>query len=169
MHTLTTFDVAAAWIGLKWTAERLVQKPRKGEPLEVKNAPKAPGLYRITWDGVDDWVGLPEHVDVKASRRIADPRLSIQGLQPPVLLTIGRTTNLRKRIRQHFGSNDNSNRLFMRMARLLVHLPADEIRRVAMRNLLVEWTQVSHWSHRCLLERYGSAVCKPLFDIDAEH
>lgn len=138
MHTLTTFDVAAEWVGLEWTAERLVLKSRKSEPLEAENAPESPGLYRVTWDSVADWASLPEHVDVTASRTIADPRLSIPGLQPPVLLTIGRTTNLRKRIRQYFGGNDNSNRLFMRMARLLVHLPADEIRRVAMRSLLIE-------------------------------
>jgi hypothetical protein len=57
----------------------------------------------------------------------------------------------------------------MRLKRMLSHLSDDEIRQATMRCLLVEWVAVPSWSHRCLLERYGSVACTPLFDIDAEH
>jgi hypothetical protein len=167
MHELKKLDIAAIWEGLEWTSGRLVLKQRKGEPLEAEHAPKKPGLYRITWDG--DWKGLPAQITVMASRKIADPLLHIEQLQPPVLLTIGRTTDIYGRIRQHLGTNENSNRLFMRLKRMLSHLTDAEIRLAAMRNLLVQWVAVPMWSHRCLLERYGSAVCTPLLDIDAEH
>jgi hypothetical protein len=109
------------------------------------------------------------HITVMASRKIADPFLNIEQLQPPVLLTIGRTTDIYGRIREHLGTNEKSNRLFMRLKRMLSHLTDAEIRQAAMRRLLVEWVAISSWSHRCLLERYGSVVYMPLFDIDAEH
>lgn len=169
MHNLKELDIAAMWFGLEWTSCRLVMKDRNGEPLEAERAPKKPGLYRITWDGLNDWSALPAQITVKASRKIADPHLDIRQLQPPVLLTIGRTTDVYGRIRQHLGRNENSNRVFMRLKRMLSLLNDEEIRQMAMRNLLVEWVAVASWSHRCLLERYGSVVCTPLFDIDAEH
>jgi len=169
MHELKKLDIATMWKGLEWASGRLVLKRRKGEPLEAEHAPTKPGLYQMTWDGVDDWKGLPAHITVLASRKIADPRLNIQQLQPPVLLTIGRTTDIYGRIREHLGTNENNNRLFMRLKRMLPHLADEGIRQAAVRSLLVEWVAVPNWSHRCLLERYGSVVCTPLFDIDAEH
>ena len=169
MHELKKLDIATMWKGLEWASGRLVLKRRKGEPLEAEHAPTKPGLYRMTWDGVDDWKGLAAHITVLASRKIADPRLNIQQLQPPVLLTIGRTTDIYGRIREHLGTNENNNRFFMRLKRMLPHLTDEGIRQAAVRSLLVEWVAVPNWSHRCLLERYGSVVCTPLFDIDAEH
>ncbi len=169
MNELKQIDIASLWNSLEWASGRLVLKARKGEPLEVSEAPKVAGLYRVTWDGLDDWNRLPSHIMVMASRRITDSRLSIQHLQPPVLLTIGRTTEIYGRIREHLGTNENNNRLFTRLKRLLANLRDDEIRHLAMRNLVVEWVAVPTWSHRCLLERYGSVVSMPLFDIDAEH
>jgi len=169
MKELKKLDIPGTWKGLEWSSGRLVLKDRKCEPLEAERAPKEPGLYGITWDGVDDWKSLPPHITVKASRKIADPILSIQQLQPPVLLTIGRTTDLYGRIREHLGTNTNNNRLFMRLKLILPHLSDEEVRQAAMRSLLVEWVVVPNWRLRCLLERYGSVVCTPLFDIDAEH
>jgi hypothetical protein len=66
-------------------------------------------------------------------------------------------------------TNENSNRLFMRLKRMLSHLSNEKIRQTTMRSLLVEWVAVPSWSHRCLLERYGSVACTPLFDVDADH
>lgn len=169
MHELKKLEIAAMWAALEWISDRLVFKDRKGEPLEAEHAPKKPGLYRITWDGVDDWKGVPASITVMASRKITDPLLNIQQLDPPVVLTIGRTTDIYARIRQHFGINEKSNRLFMRLKRMLPLLTDGEIRQAAKRNLMVEWVAIPSWSHRCLLERYGSVVCTPLFDIDAEH
>jgi len=123
----------------------------------------------VTWEGVEDWSKLPRQVSVMASARISDAFISIERIQPPVLLTIGRTTEIHGRIREHLGTNSNNNRLFMRLKRLFSELPDDAVRVVAQRNLLVEWVPVASWSHRCLLERYGSVVCTPLFDLDAEH
>ncbi len=169
MHEMMKLDVATMWKGLGWTCGRLELKVRRGEPLEVVDAPKKPGLYQVTWDGVDDWKGLPAQITVMPSQKIADPYINIQQLQPPVLLTIGRTTNIYGRIRQHLGTNENSNRLFMRLKRMLSHLSDDELRQAAMRSLRVEWVKVPSWKHRCLLDRYGSVIRTPLFDIDAEH
>jgi len=43
MHELKRLDIAALWSSLEWTRGRLVLKERKGEPLEVTEAPKVPG------------------------------------------------------------------------------------------------------------------------------
>lgn len=115
MHELSKWDVATVWKQLDWTSGRLMLKKRKSEPLELENAPPVPGLYRITWDSVNDWMSLPAEISVMASRKIADPRLDIHELRPPVILTIGRTTHIYSRIRQHLGTNEKSNRLFMRL------------------------------------------------------
>ena len=116
---LPSKPTADLWSDLKWSSGRLTETRNKNLPLEVKEAPKRPGLYRMTWDGETDWSLVLKSLLVKSSLRVADRQLEFDDLPPPVLLTIGKTTNIHKRLREHFGTNPNNNRVVKRLGDLI--------------------------------------------------
>ena len=169
MATLPTQPVAAAWAGLQWQSGVYERTASITKPLAVRAAPVVAGLYRMTWTGAADWSRLEKVLPVKASLKVPDRVLDFSDRTPPVLLTIGRTTNIHNRLRQHFGTNRHSNRVLARFGLILPSLAQDDIRELARTNLSVEWVSVACWAERCVLEQYGLAIGVPLFDIDAEH
>jgi hypothetical protein len=161
--------IAKAWSDLRWTSGRLVRTRSKTQPLAVAEAPHYAGLYRMTWLGVDSWRKVTTTLRVKASNKIGDPYICLSDLTPPIVLTIGRATDVRKRIRQHFGCNHRNNRMLTRLRQILPDLSSDETLSRAREDLVVEWVLVPCWRLRSLLEKYGAAVAAPVFDLDAEH
>jgi len=137
-------------------------------PIAAATAPRVPGLYRMTWTGAS-WSQATNSLPVKASKRVADRQLDLHGMQPPILLTIGRSTNIHKRIRQHFGSNPNNNRVLYRLGLLFPALTAAPIRQLAVTDIRVDWVPIADWVQRCLLEKFGVATTTPILDIEAEH
>jgi hypothetical protein len=161
-------DISKTWHALTWQQDNLMATQSQIQPLCAQNAPTKPGLYRFTWIG--GWHELALIHKVRATKRIENPTVDLSGLTPPVCLSVGRTTNLRKRIRQHFGNNKNSNRLFQRLRQIVPLIWTDkDILASAVENLKVEWVEVPNWIERCLLESYGKAIECPIFDLDAEH
>ena len=169
MATLPITTTAAAWAALKWERGQLDRTNSRLMPLGVMRSPRTPGIYRMTWTGTADWAKLDKHLLVKASKRIADRRLDFSDRTPPVLLTIGRSTNIHKRIRQHFGSNLHNNRMLSRLGQLLPAMTQEQIIELARVNLSIAWVVVADWIERCLLEKYGVGLDRPLLDLEAEH
>ena len=171
MANLPQSQTADLWRVLEWRQGRLAETRSNANPVEVANAPASSGLYQMTWDGdgAQDWAMLNKTRPVSASVRVPDRQLDFSDRERPVLLTLGRTTNIYKRIRQHFGNNRHNSRVLSRLGQILPGLSGDEIRLLAIRNLRIEWVVVASWVERCLLEKYGAAIGRPILDIDAEH
>lgn len=167
MARLPDRDTMMLWSELCWHRDRLVETGSKTGPVCAEHAPSKAGLYRVTWTG--NWPSLPETYRAQATRRISDPTVALTDLRPPVRLSIGRTTDIRKRIRQHFGSNENNNRMLQRLRQICPSKCDEEIRKIAIENLSIEWVELPDWIERCLLESYGKANERPIFDLDAEH
>lgn len=169
MAKLPTTPVATTWATLKWQRDVYERTNSITKPLAVRAAPAEAGLYRMTWTGITDWELLAKVLPVKASLQVPDRVIDFADRTPPVLLTIGRTTNIYNRLRQHFSTNRHSNRVLARFGLILPSLTQDDIRELARINLSVEWVPVACWAERCILEQYGLAIGLPLFDLDAEH
>jgi hypothetical protein len=146
-----------SWDDLQWSSSPFVRAASINRPLDIPQSPNAPGLYMMTWLGVDGWRLLPKHITVKATVKVQTPILDFSSLNPPLVLTIGRTTAIRKRIRQHFGTNQNNNRALMRFRQLLPDLEISELLEIICNNVRIDWVCVDNWVHRCLLEKAG--VC----------
>ncbi|HEV8716596.1 MAG TPA: GIY-YIG nuclease family protein [Candidatus Binatia bacterium] len=157
------------WNNLIWSTVQSAKAKGSNYPLEFMGAPNAAGLYRVSLINEDWWAQRTALIPVKASGRITDPHLNADLWQFPVLLTIGKTTNLKVRLRQHFGINDNNNRLLKRLLTLFPKLTAGEIRQRSLVGLHVEVVVCPDWRHRFLAEHYGAALCQPLFDFEVEH
>ena len=106
-------------------------------------------------------------------------------LEPNTCLSVGKSRNLRKRLlNQHFSANHSGNRLGRHLAVLfpeyakktdskqkkyvdkdgcksLISNPKPKIR--------IEFLYVSEWWKRDLLESYGKALHKCIFDLGIEH
>jgi hypothetical protein len=162
-------DLAAMWDALRWGSGSLVRVNREIDPLEAPRTHPIPGLYKMAWVGVDYWPSMPKVIGVEACDQIPDPRLLIEHLEPPVLLTIGRTTSVYDRIRQHFSTNDNCNRVFKRLYRWLPGRTNDDMWTLATANIMLEWAYVPSWIDRAQIEQYACARFAPLFDLEAEH
>jgi hypothetical protein len=145
------------WNDLRWESAPLERAASTSQPLDIPQSPKTAGVYKMTWHDIDCWKQLPKQITVKASVRVQTPVLDISSLDPPVVLTIGRTTSIRSRIRQHFGTNRNNNRALMRIRQLIPDLD------------IAEWVRIDKWVDRCLLEKSGVCITLPIFDLDAEH
>lgn len=158
-----------SWQALKWNSSELHRATSGNQPLDIPHAPNLPGLYRMIWHGVDDWNLLPKQICVKASVNVQTPVLDYSSLTPPVVLTIGRTTKIRNRIRQHFGTNPNNNRVLMRLRLLLPDLDMDTLLDLVLRNIRIDWVAIDKWVDRCLLEKAGVVNEIPIFDLEAEH
>lgn len=157
------------WQALRWEKGALSETRAVNQPLHVEEAPQGPGLYRMIWKDSVSWKDARKERMAKATPLIGDARLDFSNLSPPISLTIGRSTNLYTRIRQHFGTNPNNNRLFTRLQELFPTLAPADLRRVAKTSIEVSWVSVEAWTERCVLELYGCATERPIFDIDAEH
>lgn len=138
--------------------------------MELTEAPHCPGIYRLTWEAAtDDWRLLQKTVSIRASARVSDPTLDFGEMIPPILLTIGRATDVHIRFRQHFGTNPHNNRVIKRLSSLMPGKSLEEMRDIAIRNLLIEWAIVTDWRERWVLEKYGCGLGAPLLDFEAEH
>ena len=157
------------WQFLQWRTSELRRANSGNLPFDIPDAPNHPGLYRMIWHGVDDWKMLPKQMAVKASVKVQTPVLDYSSLTPPVVLTVGRTTRIRRRIRQHFGTNPNNNRALMRLRQLLPDLELARLLDMVLRNIRIDWVTVDQWVDRCLLEKSGVVNEMPIFDLDAEH
>jgi hypothetical protein len=158
-----------SWQALQWSSAELRRTTSVNQPLDIPNAPYLPGLYRMIWHGLDDWQKLPKQISVKASVKVQNPVLSYSTITPPIVLTIGRTTSIRKRIRQHFGTNRNNNRALMRIRNLCPDLDLSSLLDLILKNVRIEWVTIDNWVDRCLLEKSGVISEIPIFDLDAEH
>jgi hypothetical protein len=169
MTVIPAIDTPRLWSELAWHTDQLVKTNSEREPLCAKDAPAAAGLCRAKWTGA--WLDFASTFRAQASRKITDTTIDIAGLLPPVCLSIGRSTDIRRRIRQHFGTNANNNRKLRRLREIAPASWAcdDDIRKAAIENVRVEWAKVSSWIERSLLESYGKALERPVFDLDAEH
>jgi len=170
MGELPREETAELWERLLWNTGHFSLVPSVRKAMDLPAAPASAGLYRMTWVGLEEWSVLSAGtLHVGASQKIEDPQLIMANLRPPVLLTIGRTTNIRERLRQHFSVNPNHNRVGKRLGSLLSDLDFAEVCTLAARNIVVDWVEIESWVARCLLEAYGKAVFKPILDLDAEH
>ncbi|HEV3383999.1 MAG TPA: hypothetical protein VG097_04250 [Gemmata sp.] len=168
MARLPYQETTAAWAALQWATGKLVSTNSRTKPLTVIEAPRVPGLYRMTWTGLDDWANIERTLVVKASVKVDDPKLDFSDRTPPVLLTIGRTTNIYNRLRQHFSTNRHSNRVLSRL-RQLSALPLEDLLDLIRKNIKTEWVAVPGWIERCLLEKFGVVTEWPVLDLEAEH
>lgn len=158
-----------SWDDLQWASSPIVRATSINQPFDIPQSPNTPGLYMMTWHGVDGWRQLPKQITVKATVKVQTPILDFASLTPPFVLTIGRTTAIRKRIRQHFGTNRNNNRALMRFRQLLPDLEIAALLDIVCSNVRIDWVCVDNWVHRCLLEKAGVCKTLPVFDLDAEH
>jgi len=159
----------ALWDALQWQNDALVLTARIQEPLEAPTAPRRAGIYKITWTNAESWAAIQHNRPVAAAAAIEDPVLHFDDLEPPVLLSVGKATNLYLRLRQNFGNNPNNNRILRRLAAVLPNADNDELRELAVASLHVSWTIVPDWIQRHLLECYACGVLRPIFDVEAEH
>ena len=157
------------WGALQWQDEDLVLTARIQEPLEAPTAPRAAGIYKITWTNAETWAAIQHNRPVGAAAAIEDPVLYFDDLHPPVILSVGKATNLYTRLRQDFGNSPNNNRLLRRLATVLLNADNNELRAVAVASLQVAWTIVPDWVQRHLLECYACGQLRPIFDVEAEH
>jgi hypothetical protein len=157
------------WNDLRWESAPLERAASTSQPLDIPQSPKTAGVYKMTWHDIDCWKQLPKQITVKASVRVQTPVLDISSLDPPVVLTIGRTTSIRSRIRQHFGTNRNNNRALMRIRQLIPDLDIAALLDIVCKNVKIEWVRIDNWVDRCLLEKSGVCITLPIFDLDAEH
>ena len=157
------------WAKLEWTVSQLLRTESSNQPLDIPDAPNAAGLYKMTWHGTEGWRTVRKEITVKATVRVQTPILDYSSLRPPLVLTVGRTTAIRKRIRQHFGTNPHNNRALVRFRQLLPDLQLDDLLGILIRNVRVEWVRIDSWVDRCILEKAGVVSELPIFDLDAEH
>jgi hypothetical protein len=122
----------------------------------------------MVWRG-ERWTELAQSRHVKASSQVTNPVLSLEGVTPPVDLTIGRSCNVYRRLRQHFGTNANNNRVWARLRELATGITEEQLRKLVVEEVEVEWVEVASWVKRCILERYGCSIHRPVLDLDAEH
>jgi hypothetical protein len=154
------------WENLSWRTVELSVRDRITSPVVFPLAPAEAGIYRVTL--VDDsfWSSrVNEKISVRATRRVLDPELATSGWKAPVVLSIGKTTNLSKRLAQHLGNNPNNNRLLRRLRQLA---PGFD-RETDLALLRFEVALVPDWRKRFLLEAYGTALHQSLLDFTAEH
>ena len=170
MPALPSTSITELWSNLNWTNIAPREEPGLQFPFTKINIPAVPGLYRLTWHNTDEWPQTIKSIRVKATPLIVDPVLTFADSQPPVVLSIGRTTNLKNRLSQHFSKNKNSNRFLKRMRQILPdEMDDDAIRELSRQSINLEITSIDCWVQRCQLERYGTVVHHPIFDFDAEH
>jgi hypothetical protein len=169
MAKLPQKPVSELWSTLTWSSALLARTKISNQPLVIKEAPKNAGLYRMTWEGADDWALVLKSLHVKATLKVPDRILEFENRVPPVLLTIGKTTNIHSRIAQHFGTNTNNNRVIKRLGQLLPQPAYDGLIVLIQNNIKVEWAIVENWVERCLMEKYGAAMFLPILDLEAEH
>ncbi|HRJ09237.1 MAG TPA: hypothetical protein PK490_18365 [Prosthecobacter sp.] len=157
------------WNSLNWQTVDLVPHTASTKPIVALRCPQDAGLYRITLIDSKWWALASSDVPIKASKKIADGRLESAFWNVPVVLTIGRTTSLKGRLEQHFGTNDKNNRVMKRLSAAFPQLTENQIRESAVSGLLVEVCRIEDWTSRFLLERYGCSLLKPFLDFEAEH
>ena len=153
------YDVAEKWKNLKW------QEVNR-EAGKTVLPPDAPGLYRL--------------VLMKKSEKIEFNNVLVCGkteaelycenfeLRNDLILSIGKTKKLRSRLGQHFGNNEKSNRLKKRCLQFLnwENISLDNL---AEKNMYLQYAVVYNWWERDLLESYGKAIHRCLFDLEIEH
>jgi hypothetical protein len=156
---MNNFDVVACWNKIDW---------READLNQLSSVTATPGLYRVKLSHV------PKNIKCKyiipACKRLGDLAIVLSDIAEGNWLSIGKTTNIRKRLMQHLGNNPNNNRLTRCFGKLIEENPEHEgLRKIIINSIQVQFTEVDNWLERDLLESYGKAILKPLFDISAEH
>ena len=108
---------------------------------------------------------------------VCNGRCKIQGTIPAnTIVSIGKTQNLSKRMQDHFTpSKANSNRLLTRFNNIFPFPEAKGrtwLSEMILANVIkIEYVQIEdeEWWKRDLLESYGKAICRCLFDLEIEH
>ncbi|GIW80396.1 MAG: hypothetical protein KatS3mg105_2203 [Gemmatales bacterium] len=166
---VTLFDTCNEWAKLRWTTVAARENAGCNLPFKRVEIPKEPGLYRLTWHNKETWKQVKKEIEAKATKSIKNNRVAFEVLEPPVVLSIGKTTKLRNRLAQHFGNNKNNNRILARLRQILPGKSDDEIRELGRTSITLEVVVVKCWVLRCQLERFGAAIQHPILDFDAEH
>lgn len=168
--TLPHPETSTLWQNLEWRTVVPTIRDQKTSPVIFEDAPKAAGLYRVTVHCSDFWSAQKaDSVAVSATKSIEDPSLIPGRWDPPVVLTIGKTTQLHQRLAQHLGNNKHNNRLLRRLRHLFPRLDDSAIRNACARHMTFEIVEEPDWRERFLLELYGTAKQQSLLDFTAEH
>ena len=157
---IQNYNVSKAWESLQW------------QGLEKKDGatvlpPASPGLYRLV---------LKKNEKIKRFSQVRICNNSDAGLKgenifnvnDEIILSIGKTKSLRKRLGQHFGNNSCNNRLKNRCIQFF------GIENISLDNLgdyemYLQYIIITDWWKRDLLESYGKAIHSCLFDLEIEH
>ena len=126
---------------------------------ELESVPNKPGIYRLI---------------LKIERQIPDDYkvcskddATITGNLPAgIILSVGKTKTLRKRIKQHFGDNKYNNRLRKRLGNIGI-----KVKDFSSNNdkVQLQYCVIDNWWKRDLLEAYGRAITCAFFDLEIEH
>jgi len=170
MANLPNVSVKVLWDQLSWGQTELCKTQSRNSPLEGEDLPRAAGLYKISWVDDSTWNQVEKSFHVQGAKCIEDVTIHFSERLTPCVLTIGKTTNLHERIRQHFGTNKNNNRMLKRLHLVMPGLTDEDIREICLKSLRVDYAEVSDWIERSLLESYGESSEVSIFDlVDAEH
>lgn len=154
---ILAYDVAQNWKALKW--EKVKRKNSK-----TVLPPDKPGVYRLILRK-----GKNIHFDTLVCGK-SDAGLYCQNsvLENDLVLSIGKTKKLRSRLGQHFSNNKKSNRLKKRCEQFF-GLQDVSLDNLAENNMYLEYVVIDDWWKRDLLESYGKAFFRCLFDLEIEH
>jgi len=170
MRIPNTFNTVSEWNNLRWSEFTLSScNKNRSYPLVAEGLSAEPGIYQMTWTNLSTWKKMNQHIEVDASPFIEDPTLDFSETSLPLCLTVGKSVNLRNRIRQHFGFNENNNRVFKRLRSITSPEMSDaELRDLARESVLIKTCVIESWVLRDIFESYAKAMFTPVFDLKAE-
>lgn len=58
---------------------------------------------------------------------------------------------------------------WVRLRELATGMTEEQLRTLVVEEIEVEWVEEGSWVKRCILERYGCSIHRPVLDLDAEH
>lgn len=159
-------EATERWEALNWQKVTLTKTRSGGRPFRVADAPRGPGVYRITWVG-PEWSVLTGEVHQSVAGCPDRAGIRLQDLRPPVLLMVGMATRLPSRLSAQMGTNPEVNTLFLRLRSSVPEdVPSHEVRSLAQRNLLIECAQLENPTDRGMAVEYASRSLKPLFQAE---
>lgn|GEM_PF-4491404 len=169
MDARLSINVQKKWNAIRWNSITI------WPGVKFSGAVSQPGLYRVRLKKSSNLVISPWQV--KACKKLKSEipvgmtglPIYFTGLSAQNWLSIGKTTDINKRLCQHLGTNPNNNRLFRCFKQLLEPKKDDFVREFIREHVVIEYVVETDWIKRDLLESYGKAILKPLFDIKAEH
>ena len=160
---IQNYNVSEKWDSLQW--KRLEKK----DGVTVL-PPALPGLYRLFLRKNKKIKSFPEVCICNNRDTKLEGKNIFNGNE--IVLSIGKTKTLRKRLGQHFGNNFRNNRLKTRCIQFFGNTKG--IENISLDNLddyemYLEYIIIPDWWQRDLLESYGKAIHRCLFDLEIEH